>query len=799
MAIPLRLLILEDRPSDAELILRELRLAGYAPNWERIDTEPDFISRLDPALDVILADYSMPHFNAPRALELLQAQGLDIPFIIVSGTVGEDAAVAAIKQGATDYLLKDRLRRIGSAVQQAIAQRRQRHIQRRLTHLDTEISQALISYGRLADTLRNCCEALVKHLDIACARIWTITAPDQPLTLAARAGTLDGPITGFPDQVAVGIDTLGRIAAQRQPRLLQTADPPDALADVDWPRDPLINAAAVFPLVIENKLIGVLALLARQPLSDLVFVTARAVANQLALAIQHRRALEALADSEERFRQIAENIDEVFWLSNPETTDMLYVSPAYESVWGRSRESVYENARAFTEAVHPADRHHLETAIRQKHTDGHFESEYRILRPDGSERWIRDRAFPIVDDQGRIYRIAGIAQDITERKELERQLIQAQKMEAMGQLAGGVAHDFNNLLLVITLAGDLLLSSRAPDNPDNGYVDEILRACNRASQLTRQLLAFSRKQVMELRVIDLNDVVATTEKMLRRLIGANIELSSHYAPALGRVRADAGQIEQVIINIVVNARDAMPNGGTLTIETDNVNLPECPARHGDAPPPGEYVRLTIRDTGTGMSPEVMARLFEPFFTTKPAGKGTGLGLATCFGIIRQSGGLIAVESAPGKGSAFMIYLPRDQAHLAPPLHAPSPDARPRGSETVLLVEDEAAVRKLAARALRQQGYKVLEAADGADGLRTARELGEHLHLLVTDLVMPHLGGKAMSDQILAFSPATRVLYCSGYMDATIAPPRLSWPATAFLQKPFTFGELIRKVRDILDG
>ena len=392
-----------------------------------------------------------------------------------------------------------------------------------------------------------------------------------------------------------------------------------------------------------------------------------------------------------------------------------------------------------------------------------------------------------------------IVRDLTAVRALEAQLRQAQKMEAVGRLAGGVAHDFNNLLTVITGRSQLLLLKLPPESPLRRDVELVEETAHRASALTRQLLAFSRKQMVQPRVIDLNEVVRGMETMLSRLIGEDVVLATRLDAAAGCVRADPAQLEQMIVNLAVNARDAMPLGGRLGLETSYVRVDEDSARRHVGLRPGPHVRLVVRDTGIGMDGLIKAHLFEPFFTTKGPGKGTGLGLATVYGIVTQSGGAIRVDSEPGQGAVFTIDLPRVDAPADLRGDPGIPEAAPHGSETVLLVEDEPEVRGLARDILHQQGYTVLEAADGDDALRIGREHGGPIHLLVTDVVMPQMGGRELADHLKAGRRETKVLYVSGYTDDAILHKGVSETGTAFLPKPFTAAELAHKVREVLDA
>src|SRR5215213_1322554 len=419
-----------------------------------------------------------------------------------------------------------------------------------------------------------------------------------------------------------------------------------------------------------------------------------------------------------------------------------------------------------------------------------------IDRQTGADGWSLTTKVPVRDAHGQISGLVGINRDITTRKRLEAQFLHAQKMEGIGRLAGGVAHDFNNLLTAITGYAELARDELDPSAPLYNDIQAILEAANRAAALTHQLLVFARKQVLEQQVLELNQLVLNLEKLLRRLIGEDIELVTLTAPDLWPVKADANQIEQVLLNLAINARDAMPTGGKLTIETANVLLDAAYAHQHLGVTAGAYVMLAVSDTGMGMPPEVQAQVFEPFFTTKEAGKGTGLGLATCYGIIKQHSGHISIYSEVAHGTTFKIYLPRTTEVDDPWLMDALPEVL-GGSETVLLVEDEEAVRQLAARVLRQHGYTVLEAGDGAEALRVAGEHPGVIALLLTDVVMPHLGGTLLAESLRGVYPHLKVLFMSGYTDQTIVHHSLLEPGVAFMQKPFTPVLLARKVREVL--
>ncbi len=391
-----------------------------------------------------------------------------------------------------------------------------------------------------------------------------------------------------------------------------------------------------------------------------------------------------------------------------------------------------------------------------------------------------------------------LQEEIAEHRRLEEQLLQAQKLESVGRLAGGVAHDFNNLLTVILVSAELMGTDPALNTPAQEYLRNITQAGQRASNLTKQLLTFARRQVIEPKTINLNDLTVRLDKMLRRLIGANIELVLMLEESLRSVKVDPGQFEQILVNLIVNARDAMPEGGKITIETRNVTLDAESARPYKDLSPGEYVMLAIRDTGEGMEEEIRAHIFEPFFTTKEQGKGTGLGLATVYGIVKQAGGHIDLSSEPGRGTTFQIYLPCTLEAISVESAPPLPTAPLDGSETILLVEDEAAVRALSVQTLRRRGYTVLEAMNGEEALRVVQGREKEIVLLVTDMIMPQMNGKELAQRLLALHPHLKVLYASGYTENTIMHEGVLEPGVDFLAKPFTPTQLAGKVREILD-
>ena len=510
----------------------------------------------------------------------------------------------------------------------------------------------------------------------------------------------------------------------------------------------------------------------------------------------------ALRESEGRYRTLFEGSKDAVYITNREGK-FISVNPAFLELFGYTKEELNLLSAQDT-YVNPLDRNRFRQEIEQKGFVRDYE--VKLRNKDGTEIDCLLTSSMRRDNDRSILGYQGIIRDITARKRseqemaaLQEQFRQSQKMEAVGRLGGGIAHDFNNLLTIIKGYSQLSLLDLKENGPLWGNIQEIQKATQRATDLTRQLLAFSRRQILDLKVLDLNTLLKDLDKMLRRIIGEDIELTTLLAENLGRVKIDPGQFEQIILNLAVNARDAIPSGGKLTIETANVVLDEEYARTHVSVTPGPYVRLSVSDTGVGIPLEVKEKVFEPFFTTKEKGKGTGLGLSTVYGIVKQSGGNIWVYSEPAHGTTFKIYLPRVEEDLDTLPGRDETDFLPRGSETVLLVEDEPSVRDLAHRLLNQQGYKVLEAANGEEALRVVQEhIGEKIHLLLTDVVMPQMGGKELANQLKLLRPDVKVLYTSGYTDDAIVHHGVLEPGTHFLQKPFSPKTLSHKVREVLD-
>jgi len=511
---------------------------------------------------------------------------------------------------------------------------------------------------------------------------------------------------------------------------------------------------------------------------------------------ERKRTEEALRQSEERYRELFENANDIIYTMDL-AGNITSLNRMGERITGYSREEVLQ--MNLSQIVTPEHRDRTRQMIEDRTGDeGAASYQLEIVAKD-RHRVMLEVSTRLIYQKGKPIGVQGIARDITERTKLEDELRQLQKMDAVGKLAGGVAHDFNNIMTAVIGYTDLTLVRLSQDDPLRSKVQEIKNAGVRAAALTQQLLAFSRKQILQPKILDLNTLISDNTKMLRPLIGEDIELVSVLDPALESVKADPGQIEQVIMNLALNARDAMPRGGRLTIETANVVLDEEFAHRHVSVQPGPCVMLAVSDTGVGMDIEAQSHIFEPFFTTKQKGKGTGLGLSTVYGIVKQSGGNIWVYSKPGNGTTFKIYLPRFEEAAEKVVTRPSLGEIASGSETILLVEDEEQVRKIVREILQMQGYQVLEAAGGGEALLISEKHEGPIHLMLTDVVMPLMSGRELANKLGPIRPATKIIYMSGYTEDTVVHHGVLEPGVEFIQKPFSPDALARKVREVLEN
>jgi two-component system cell cycle sensor histidine kinase/response regulator CckA len=754
---PLRLLIIEDSEDDALLIVRDLKRAGYEPIYERAETEAMVREALDRGpWDVVVSDFSMPHFTGTHALKLLRERDPDTPFIFVSGTIGEDVAVEAMRAGAQDYVTKGNLRRLVPAIERElrdVAVRRERHAG--------------------AARFRRVVESAMMGILFWDAQGKITDANDQFLKIVGytredlQAGRMNWRAMTPPEYEAVDANALKELAATG------TCTP--------FEKEYIRKDGSRVPIIVGGARLD-------DPTNPVV---------AFVLDITERkRAEDALRHSEERYRLLFDSGPHPMWVYDLDTLGFITVNEAAIRHYGYTRDEFL--AMTIEDIRPPEDIPKLREHLSHLEAEGsHPRAVWRHRTKDGRVLNVEVNRYTL-QFEGKRAALA-LAQDVTERLRLEQRLLQAQKMEAVGRLAGGVAHDFNNVLTAIFGYVEMVIADLPAHSPSRADLEEVRKAATRAASLTRQLLAFSRQQVLQPTVLNVNDVVQDIEKMLQRLIGDDVEVRVMLAPDVGNIRADTGQLEQIILNLAVNARDAMPTGGKLTIETAGADLTEEYADAHVPVIPGAYVMLAVSDTGSGMTAEVKARMFEPFFTTKGRGRGTGLGLATVYGIVKQSGGYIWVYSEPGLGTAFKVYLPRVDAPVEPATQAPELKGTLAGTETVLLAEDDELLRPLARSLLLKLGYTVLDAPNAAEALVAAGEHQGTIHLLITDVVMPGQSGRDLARALAQSHPDTKVLYMSGYTDDAIVHHGMLDPGLNFLQKPFTPATLARKVREVLDA
>ena len=674
---------------------------------------------------------------------------------------------------------------------------RRRRAAESLAEVERLISQSL----EFEEVGQRIAESVLALLAGNSSTLYRLVPESEDLVRVAFSGD-QGPAIGRNIVLTKGTGVAGLAVSLRRavmtPDLLtdsRVALTPDARARIE---QAAFRAILAVPLLVRDRVIGVLTVGDR---AGRVFDTedvrlVQAFADQAAVALENARLYTEIKTARDFLQSIAENSADAIITTDAEGR-VTYVSAGGEEIFGhRAQEmigrGIDEYYRSGVDEAR-AIRRRVEAERRIKH----YETAFRAA--DG--RWVDVSASisALRDAGGAVVGTVAIFCDMTEQKRLAQQLLQSQKMEAVGQLAGGVAHDFNNLLTIITGRSHIALERLSPDDPLRSSFEQIQRTALRAAALTRQLLAFSRKQILQPKVLDLNAVVGEMEKMLQRLIGEDIDVRTSLSAGLGRIKADPGHVEQVLMNLVVNARDAMPVGGVLTVETANVRLDEAYASRHLGAAPGQYVMLAVSDTGLGMSPQTQARIFEPFFTTKERGKGTGLGLSTVYGIVKQSGGDIWVYSELGRGTTFKVYLPRVDEAAEPSGAQAVPAQRPRGAETILLAEDDDDLRDLAREILHASGYTVLEAARPEDALLASERHQGAIDLLVTDVVMPRMSGRELAQRLVATRPGVKVLYVSGYTDDAIVHHGVLDPGTVLLEKPFTPDALARKVREVLDG
>jgi two-component system cell cycle sensor histidine kinase/response regulator CckA len=762
----LRILILEDVPMDAELVEYELERARIPFLARRVDSREAFLRELagfQP--DLILSDYTLPRFDGMTALSLARERVPNIPFLIVTGSVNEETAVGCMKAGATDYLLKSNLARIGPAIEAAL-ERERAHAEK------VQAESALAASERRFRSLVQNSSDLV-----------TIVAPDGTILYASDSAER---IVGYSPRALVGTSLLEYLDQEDVGQVRGLLQNGNGRPSVAGPVEFTLRRADGSPVWLEA--------VGTNLLTD---ATIRGIVLNARDVSERKRADRELRESEERYRDLFDNASDLVCMAAPNGS-LLYVNQAWQQGTGYGEDEIGD--MKLLDLVHPDSLEHYIGVLDRVLLGERLDHVELIFVPKAGTPITVEGNLSCTFKDGQPSVVRGIYRDITERKRVEEHLRRAERMQAAGKLAGGVAHEVNNMMTGVIGFSEFLLRSLDPEDPRRADVEEVIKAGTRAADVTRQLLAFTRQQFLRPQVVQVNAAILEMEKMLRRSLGEDKLLELKLAPDAGPLRADRGQLEQVLINLVLNARDAMGGHGRVTIETANSLWDTSYAqRHeGVDIPLGRYVMLAVSDTGCGMERDVLARIFEPFFTTKPVGQGTGLGLSTVYGIVKQSGGFVWVYSEPGEGSVFKVYLPEASAPEDPESPPASVAAPAGGSETILIIEDEDVVRNLACRGLRDHGYTVVEARNGAEGLRHVREHPGTVDLAISDVVMPEMGGRELAQSLALSDPGLPILFMSGYTGEDVVQRGLLDPGAPFQQKPFTPITLATKVRAMLD-
>ena len=748
---------------DAELVEYELERARVPFEARRVDTRESFLDQLEAFRpDVILSDFTLPRFDGMSALSLARDRAPAVPFLIVTGSVNEETAVGCMKAGATDYLLKSNLARIGPAIEAALATVRARTAK-------AKAEEALRrSEANLRAIFNNSLQAFILIDPDGTIKALNSTAAEWSARLLGRTLKEGARIAEFvPDAVSAFHAALAGETRNLE-RCFRDTDGSDRWFETT--HAPVVDE--------EGTIIG-------------VCLNARDISTR-------KQAERALRESEARYRDLFDNASDLVCATDPDGA-FLYVNRAWHESIGLPDAAL--GGHRFLDLVHPDSRdRYAEVVERVLAGETLTHVELVLVTAARASITVEGNLSCTLED-GRAVMVRGIYRDITERKRVEDQLRQAERMQAAGRLAGGMAHEVNNMMTGVLGFSEFLIRSLAEDDPRRSEVQEIIRAGARASDVTRQLLAFTRQQLLRPEPLHLNAVVREVEKMLRRSLGEDHVLELRLTEAIGQIRADRGQLEQVLVNLILNARDAMHDRGRVTISTSRARLDEVYAQGhaGVGIPIGDYVCLAVTDTGVGMDPGIQARIFEPFFTTKPVGQGTGLGLSTVYGIVKQSEGFVWCYSEPGQGTTFKIYLPLAGTRTTPVPAARRPVELRGGDETILVVEDEDVVRTLACRGLREQGYTVLEAKHGREALEQVERNHQQIDLVISDVVMPELSGRELGARLAVLRPDLPVLYMSGYTGDDVIQRGLLEPGVPFQQKPFTPDGLARKVREMLDN
>jgi len=754
---PIRILHLDDSPLDAELILGKLEAGGLVCEITHVDNRQSFEAALvNGQFQIVLCDYNLPDYDGISALKLVREKNSVTPVMLISGSIGEEDAVKCLQHGATDYLLKQRLDRLPTAVKRALTEAEEF---RKRQEAEEQIREqaALLDQARDAIYVRDM-EQRIVYWNKGAERLYGWLAEEA---IGKRADEL------------FSTDSTSRHAEAR--RLI--------LEKGEWMGELCQSTKGGKEIIVESRR-TLLHDGKGAPKSVLVINTD---------VTERKLAAMALAESEERFRQLAEQSSEVFWFVSLNPQRVTYLSPAVEKVLGLKAEQIYQNSDVWMDAIHPDDQERVRAEWKAclLGMTPRFESEYRIIRKDRSVGLVLATGTPICDASGAIIRVGGMARDITERKRAESQMLRTQRLESIGTLAGGVAHDLNNALAPILMSAELL-KMEYPDS--SKIIDMVETSAKRGADMVRQLLTFAKGVEGARLLIQPAHLLKEMEKIIRGTFPKSIQLRAAYAGNLQTIMGDSTQLHQVLLNLCVNARDAMPNGGTLTLAAENTEIDEAYASSVAEARPGNYVLWRITDTGTGIPPELLERIFEPFFSTKGPDKGTGLGLSTVIGIVKSHGGFVRVYSVPNQGTTFSVFLPAAGADTQAEEAEKITDAFRGNGETILVADDEQTVRQAARAVLTSLNFNVVTAGDGTEALIQVAEKRSELRAVITDLHMPHMDGLAFVRALKRMLPDVGIIIASGRLDERETKEFKSLGISAILEKPFTQDKLVEALK-----
>ena len=763
---PIQVLHLEDSTPDAERIRETLESAGLICEIVQVDGKDGFEWALaNESFDLILTDFNIWDYDGKSAVKLAREKQPDAPVIVISGKLGEEDAVMCLRLGATDYLLKERLDRLPSAVDRALDAAGQR---KKARLADEGLRESEERFRQMAENIDDVFWMTNRELDQllyvspAYETIWGRTCASLYASPIQWLEVIHPEDRERVQKAATNLVVTG--SYEQDFRIVR----PDG--SIRWIHD------RAFPVKGKSGKVYRIAGVARD--------------------ITERKKVEArLNENEDRFRQLAENVNEVFWMTNLKQDQLLYISPAYETIWGRTCASLYASPSQWLEAVHPEDRERVLQAAMNQAVTGTYEQDFRIVRPDGTIRWIHDRGFPVRNDAGEVYRLAGVATDITERKQADAQMMRVQRLESIGALVGGIAHDLNNVLTPILIAVELL-RQEFPDRASKHLAD-LRENAKRGADMVRQLSNFASGADGERRLFQPVHLLQEIAKLIRSSVAKTVEVVLLHPKEAPTIAGDPTQLQQVLLNLCLNARDAMPGGGKLELKLETFECDDRSARLLPEAKPGDYVVFKVTDTGKGIAPEIIERIFDPFFTTKGRAKGSGLGLSTVVGVVKGHGGFVRVKSVMEQGSCFEIYLPARTAAGEPDRRRVAKYLFQGEGRLVLVVDDERVIRDMLKATLEKLDLKVVLAADGTEAMLQFAEHRDQIALIITDLNMPQMDGLALAGVLRRMNPEGPIMVMTGESDGDKVDALRKLGISNVVSKPFPIAKLIEAVEDSL--